>query len=64
MASPASRKVFEDLLDAEVGTLTLTNLKTYYQAYAQENRMNKVSYDDWLRVLESYYRISTIAGES
>ena len=63
-AGPASRKVFEDLLDTEVGTITKANIKSYYQAYKQENYMSKVSFDDYIRVLESYYRNSAIAGEA
>ena len=65
MASPASRKVCQDLLNTEVGTITIDNIKTYYQAYRTENHSDTpVSFDDYIRVLESYYRNSAIAGES
>jgi len=65
MASWEQRKVLEDLVDTEVGSLTKANIKSYYQAYLVENHLSKpVSFDDYLAVLESYYRNSAIAGEA
>lgn len=63
MAGPSESPVYEALLDTEVGSLTLTNIKTYYNAYVQEE-LNPVSYWDFVRVLESYYRNSAIDGEA
>lgn len=55
----------EGLVDTEVGSLTLANLKSYYATYLQEQSGSKpVSWADYLAVLESYYRNSAIAGEA
>lgn len=63
MASWEQRKVLEDLCDAEGGTQTIANFKTYYQAYKTENHLSKpVSYEDYLAVVESYMRNSALPG--
>ena len=65
MADTQASKVLEDLLDAEGGTLTIANFKTYYAAYCREQvGSTPVKYADFLAVLESFYRNSAIAGEA
>lgn len=64
MADYNMTKVLEDLVDTETGSLTIANLRAYYAAYAKENYMGKVSFEEYLSVIESFYRNSAIAGEA
>ena len=65
MASTSATKVLEDLVDTEVGTITKANIKADYAAYlTEEGRNGAVKFEDYLAVIESYYRNSAIAGEA
>ena len=65
MASTQATKILEDLVDAEAGSLTIANFRAYYAAYLKEQTGNiPVKYEDYLAVIESYYRNSAIAGEA
>ena len=65
MASSSETKTLEDLVDTEAGSLTIANFRAYYAAYVSEQTGNMpVKYEDYLAVIESYYRNSAIAGEA
>ena len=65
MASEAQLSVLLPLLDTEGGSLTIANFRAYYATYIKEQSGNTpVSFADYVCVLESFYRVSTIAGEA
>ena len=62
MANSSETKKLEDLCDAEGGTQSIANFRAYYRAYAKEQYMGPVSYEDYLAVVESYMRNSALPG--
>lgn len=63
MANSSEVSVLEAKCDTEGGTQTIANFRTYYQAYCTEQyASNKVSYADYLAVVESYMRNSGLPG--
>ena len=63
MANSSEVTTLENLCDTEGGTQTIANFRTYYQAYCTEQyASNKLSYTDYLSVIESYMRNSALPG--
>ena len=59
MASFSERTKLETAVAAEATPTTIATIKTYYAAYVQE-QLNPVSWEDYLAVVENYFRKSGI----